>query len=175
MILMPNNNSPHSSHASVGCIPSHKVSSIGFLAFVVSVINGVVSAANNINNNNNNNNNDNNQNNVNVNIGNLNSDQSSSSAITVPGVGRNLLPIEAHADAERIQRRERRQRREAGGAGGPNRVAVLHATAGAAISAVSLWFRALRTDDAAWLERMFCEAGQEHAAWEKRFGSDEVA
>ena len=50
-----------------------------------------------------------------------------------------------------------------------------HRTCLAAISTVSLWFRALRTDDAARLERMFCEAGQKHAAWEKRFGGDEVA
>ena len=159
VILMPNSNSPHLDPASAGCVPSHKVSSIGFLAFVVSVVNGVISATNNMNNNNNNNNNnDNNQNNVNVNIANLNNDQSSSSSVTVPGVGRKLPPLDAF-DGGVPGRRVIR-------GAGANRVAVLHAAAGeAATSIVALWFRTLGTDNAARLERMFCEAGQKYAVW----------
>ena len=51
------------------CEPSSRMSSFGYLAFVLSLINSVVNAANNVNanqNNNNNNNNNNNDNNNNV-------------------------------------------------------------------------------------------------------------
>ena len=49
------------------CEPSNRMSSFGYLAFVLSLINGVVNAANNVNNNQNNNNNNNNNNNDNNN------------------------------------------------------------------------------------------------------------
>ena len=55
------------------CVAENRMSSFGFLAFVVQSINAVVNVANNMNNNNNNrnnNNNDNNNNQVNTNIAN---------------------------------------------------------------------------------------------------------
>ena len=55
------------------CVAQNRMSSFGFLAFVIQSVNAVVNVANNINNNNNNrndNNNDNNNNQVNTNIAN---------------------------------------------------------------------------------------------------------
>ena len=69
------------------------MSSMGYLAFVVSVINSVVNAANNINsnnNNNNNNNNDNNNNNNNVNIQNSNNNQNNMNMV----IAGRKIPIE---------------------------------------------------------------------------------
>ena len=73
------------------CVAQNRMSSFGFLAFIVQSVNAVVNVANNINNNNNNrnnNNNDNNNNQVNTNIANSANDQSSNSGA---GMGRGLV------------------------------------------------------------------------------------
>lgn len=60
------------------CERVSKLSSFGFMSFVLAIVNGVISVSNNINNNNNNrnnNNNDNNNNQFNTNLGNTNNVQ----------------------------------------------------------------------------------------------------
>ena len=60
------------------CERSSRMSSWGFMSFVLAVVNGVINISNNINNNNNNrnnNNNDNNNNQYNANVGNTNNQQ----------------------------------------------------------------------------------------------------
>ena len=72
------------------CVAENKMSSFGFLGFVVASINAVVNVANNINDNNNNrnnNNNDNNNNQINTNIANsMNDQESMSMAMTGRGI-----------------------------------------------------------------------------------------
>ena len=77
------------------CVAENRMSSFGFLAFVVQSINAVVNVANNINNNNNNrnnNNNDNNNNQVNTNIANSANTQESMSMAGM--MGRNVPILE---------------------------------------------------------------------------------
>ena len=77
------------------CVAENRMSSFGFLAFVVQSINAVVNVANNINNNNNNrnnNNNDNNNNQVNTNIANSANTQESMSMAGM--MGRNVPLLE---------------------------------------------------------------------------------
>ena len=77
------------------CVAQNRMSSFGFLAFVIQSVNAVVNVANNINNNNNNrnnNNNDNNNNQVNTNIANSANDQSSMSM--AGGMGRGMRIME---------------------------------------------------------------------------------
>lgn len=67
------------------CEPSNRMSSFGYLSFMLSLINAVVNAANNVNNNqndNNNNNNNNNDNNNNVNVANSNLNQNNDNMVT---------------------------------------------------------------------------------------------
>ena len=82
------------------CVAQNRMSSFGFLAFVIQSVNAVVNVANNINNNNNNrnnNNNDNNNNQVNTNIANSANDQSSMSM--AGGMGRGLGIMERIREA----------------------------------------------------------------------------
>ena len=142
-----------------GCVPSNKMSSVGFLAFVVSAMNGVISAVNNINdnnNNNNNNNNDNNQNNNNVNVANLASSQDLSSTITVPGVGRALLNLFGY-----LKRGERRRKRVSDLT---IRDPLIKAAAEECLMAINLWFMTLREDDPAIIAKMFCRANKRNSA-----------
>ena len=77
------------------CVAQNRMSSFGFLAFVVQSINAVVNVANNINDNNNNrnnNNNDNNNNQVNTNIANSANTQESMSM--AGGMGRTVRILE---------------------------------------------------------------------------------
>ena len=76
------------------CVAENRMSSFGFLAFVVQSINAVVNVANNINNNNNNrnnNNNDNNNNQVNTNIANSANSQDS---MSMAGMGKSVQFLE---------------------------------------------------------------------------------
>ena len=112
---------------------------------------------------------------INVNIASLNTDQSSTSAITVPGVGRELLLLDARDVPFSQGNSEPREKRGADSRSANRVAAVLRAaSAKAAISILALWFRALRTDDAARLERMFCEAGQKYAVSEEFDGDTTV-
>ena len=81
------------------CVAQNRMSSFGFLAFVIQSVNAVVNVANNINNNNNNrnnNNNDNNNNQVNTNIANSANEQSS---MSMAGMGRGLRIMERIREA----------------------------------------------------------------------------
>ena len=81
------------------CVAQNRMSSFGFLAFVIQSVNAVVNVANNINNNNNNrnnNNNDNNNNQVNTNIANSANEQSS---MSMAGMGRGLRLMEKIREA----------------------------------------------------------------------------
>ena len=81
------------------CVAQNRMSSFGFLAFVIQSVNAVVNVANNINNNNNNrnnNNNDNNNNQVNTNIANSGNEQSS---MSMAGMGRGLRLMERIREA----------------------------------------------------------------------------
>ena len=94
--------------ASKPCVPGPpKMSSFGYLAFVLSIVNAAVNTANNVNtnqNNNNNNNNDNNNNNNNVNVANNNNNVNTDNGVAV---GRDL-------DLERIREVLARHHEEAG-------------------------------------------------------------
>ena len=81
------------------CVAQNRMSSFGFLAFVIQSVNAVVNVANNINNNNNNrnnNNNDNNNNQVNTNIANSANEQSS---MSMAGMGRGVRIMERIREA----------------------------------------------------------------------------
>ena len=81
------------------CVAQNRMSSFGFLAFVIQSVNAVVNVANNINNNNNNrnnNNNDNNNNQVNTNIANSANEQSS---MSMAGMGRGMRIMERIREA----------------------------------------------------------------------------
>ena len=81
------------------CVAQNRMSSFGFLAFVIQSVNAVVNVANNINNNNNNrnnNNNDNNNNQANTNIANSANEQSS---MSMAGMGRGVRIMERIREA----------------------------------------------------------------------------
>ncbi len=147
LLLMPD---PASAAHSAGCVPTNKISSVGFLAFVLSVMNGVISAVNNINdnnNNNNNNNNDNNQNNNNVNVANLANSQTSTSMITVPGIGRELFDAVGSLFGS-----NKRQKRSS-----PVKdLTVVWTAARASYSMLNLWYAVPGENDQDRIWREFC-------------------